>query len=238
MRYKPFPTLACLWIMIGMLCLLGCQSHRSLPSLAPVASLSKPTEDATKAAIESEKPLAAAEAATAKLPDSPTRTDLTTSLAKLRAWWAGNLAAWQNASASAKAIDAAVKDRDKQIVTLKKEVEGLQNSDPVKAWLYLVGIGALVIGCGVLIASFFVAALSAIPVVRSASIGAIVFGFLLVTIARFLTALYWIGAGVIVAGLIAGGVWLYTHRSILKAKAKKAAKVPALASLIGNSSFR
>ena len=106
----------------------------------------------------------------------------------------------------------------------EKQIEKLKANDPVTTWLNLIGIGAIVLGAGTVIATFFVAAFSA-AWIRSAAVGGIAFGFLLVTIAHFMTAIYWISAGVLVAGLISAGIWWYTHRTICTHRSKKAAKV-------------
>ena len=127
MRYAPrWPFWS---LIVAMLVLLpGCPSVpvAAVPELAPAASIVKPATDATTAAVNAEKPLAGAEAAASKLPDSPARVELTKQLAAVRTWWAGNLAAWRQTVETAKKIDQSIKDRDNQIVTLKKDVTVLQ----------------------------------------------------------------------------------------------------------------
>ncbi len=209
--------------------LVACQSPQSRPSLAPAASLTKPTEEATKAAVEAEKPLQQAEAATATLPDSATRTDLTASLAKLRAWWSSNLAAWQNAAASAKELDKAVKDRDSRIKSLTAENARLTKADPLRWWLGFIGIMGLVGSLAILIGSFFISwEFLATPKVRSFAVAGVVLSCCLMTLSRFMTQVYWISGGVIVSAIIAGAIYLYGHRKIAKVKAVKAAKLAAV----------
>ncbi len=47
------------------------------------------------------------------------------------------------------------------------------------------------------------------------------FGFLVTTIVRFMTAIYWIGAGCLVAAVISGGIYIWTNRKIIKSRLKQ-----------------
>ena len=99
-----------------------------------------------------------------------------------------------------------------------KKITALEANNPAKFWINLSGVILLVTGIGGIIASIFIAALNAIPMVRSLSVAAIAFGCCLLTIAYFLVQLYWIVGMVLLAGVIAGGIWYWTHRAIVKAK--------------------
>lgn len=118
--------------------------------------------------------------------------------------------------AGASAAKTAAAD-EKKVQTLTKEVQTLKQDDPVRSWLMLIGIGAIVVGVGGLIGSFFVGVLFQF---RTAAAAVCVFGFMLVTIARFLTQIYWIAGLSLLACVIAGGIWLWANRSVAKAQAK------------------
>lgn len=216
-------------LMIGLLLSLalnGCSQSRSGPRQAPVESMEKPTQQAYDNAKSADKPLKDAESATGKLPESPSKPQLISSLATIRAWYSTNLESWRTALASAKEVDAAIKKRDARIASLESQLAEANKSDPVKGWLTVVGIAAILIGAGGLIASFAISALFAFPWVRSASAGVLAFGFLITTIVRFMTAIYWIGAACIIAAVISGGIYLWTNRKILKSRVKVIAPKP------------
>ena len=149
------------------------------------------------------------------------------------------IAATQASSAGDKAAAT-----EKVVAGQATEITKLQESNPVKTWLELIGIAAIVGGVGFLIAGIFVTYLQAITWLRSAAVGAIAFGLCLVSIAWFLTAIMWIVFGCIGAAIIFGVVWIVTHKTIRNAIAAdvegwfkinpaQVAAVPGLADAIG-----
>ena len=102
----------------------------------------------------------------------------------------------------------------KREATKDKRIADLEKSDPVRGWLYFVGILCMIVGIGGLIASYFV------PLLATAKVepifgAAAVFGIALITIAHFLTEIYWI-AGLTGLGVgIAYAIYYATHRSIV-----------------------
>ncbi len=206
------------------LSLLGCQSRGLGPSLTPAESLTKPTESALAEATEAGKPLSEAETTANGLQDSPAKSKLITALARVSAWYNSNLEAWKQSVASAKEVDKAIKQRDAKIASLEKSLVEATKSDPVKGWLSFIGVIAILAGGAILIASFTVTALYAMPWVRPLGAGVLAFGLLVSTLVRFMTAIYWISAGCIVAALVGGAIYLITHRKIIKGRLEKAAK--------------
>jgi hypothetical protein len=123
---------------------------------------------------------------------------------------------------AAVAATQAVKDTkaiEAKVEAQKQQITALKSADPVRTWLNIVGIGAIVIGVGVLIASIFVSFLYAITWLRSASVGLIVFGLALVSVAHFLTAIYWMIGLTFAACVVGVGIWLWAHRTIVAAQA-------------------
>jgi len=102
----------------------------------------------------------------------------------------------------------------KREATKDKRIADLEKSDPVRGWLYFIGILCMIVGIGGLIASYFV------PMLATAKVepifgAAAVFGIALITIAHFLTEIYWI-AGLTGLGMgIAYAIYYATHRSIV-----------------------
>ena len=133
------------------------------------------------------------------------------------------------AATTAVTAKGAATTTEETVAKQAQQITDLKAADPVRTCLNIVGIGAIVAGVGVLIASIFVTFLYSITWLRGAAVGAVVFGFILVTIAHFLTEIYWIAGLSIGAALIGGGIWLWTHRKIVAAKAADAVGwVPAL----------
>ena len=93
----------------------------------------------------------------------------------------------------------------------------LQTKNPVKDWLNWIGMGAIVVGVGFLIAGIFITFLNALTWLRSACVALILFGCFLLTIAYFLTAIMWVIFGVIGAAIIAVILYVLTHKTILAA---------------------
>ncbi len=205
----------------------GGPSPAPVPSLASVPNLAKPVASTLEAANNVDKSLTDAEHVAGNLPASPDRVALVNDLGLVRRWFSTNLASLQTIFNSAGLADRAIADRDTEIKALEKkldtatkEVISLKTKDPVRSMLTLIGIGAIVLGGGVLIASFFVAFLQGVPGLRLAATGVITFGLFVVTVAYYLTEIRWIVGITIVGSVVGGIVWLWLHRSILIKKAQ------------------
>ena len=145
----------------------------------------------------------------------------------------------QNASATVGA-----KADEKKIAEQTTTIAKLKESNPIKTWLEIIGLAAIVGGVGVLIASIFVNALQALAWLRSAAVGAVAFGLCLVSIAWFLTAIMWIVFGCIAAAIIFALIWVLTHKTIrdaiaadvdgwFKVTPKQVMEIPGLAAALG-----
>jgi len=122
------------------------------------------------------------------------------------------------------AMPAAVKSAQTDADTIAKTTVKPDTTKTVLDWVgYVTFFG----GLAALIASFFVSALFAYPIVRTAGAASIIFGLLVLTVAHFLTTIYWIFGGIILAALVAGGIWLWLHRTVVAAKIE--ADLPSLA---------
>ena len=144
-------------------------------------------------------------------------------------------------AASAEPMAAATEKTNADLTTANANLEA---RNPVKTWLELIGLGAIVAGVGFLIAGIFVTYLQAITWLRSGAVGAVAFGLCLVSIAWFLTAIMWIIFGCIAAALVFAVVWIVTHKTIrnaiaadiegwFKIEPAQVAAVPGLAETLG-----
>lgn len=95
----------------------------------------------------------------------------------------------------------------------QKTITSLATVDPVKVSLRLWGTIILLAGLAGLISGFFFATYipGIAPILRSGGIAAIVLGICAITIAAFLTAIYWIFGAI----LVSLGVWVWFHRTNL-----------------------
>lgn len=121
------------------------------------------------------------------------------------------------AATQAASAETAAGKTEKKVTDQQKTITELKAKNPVKDWLNWIGLGAIVAGVGFLIASIFVSALNALPWLRSACVAAILFGCFLLAIAYFLTAIMWIVFGLIGAAVVAGIIYVLTHKTILSA---------------------
>lgn len=193
-----------------LLSLSGCQSSPAIPSAAPSTQVQ--IDAATKEVGEARSILTTGDNPIVKMPDA-------TPLVKQRVLEADSHLTDASTSLAGAKKSSVADAREVQKQTQK--VAELEKADPVKTWLNLIGIGSIVLGGAMLIASIFVHALFALPWVRSVGAGTVVFGFLLVTIAHFLTPIYLIVGGTVLAAAVGGGFWLWTHRKIVAAKVGK-----------------
>lgn len=102
------------------------------------------------------------------------------------------------------------------IQTQTAKIASLEKSDPVKTWLDLIGLGAVILGVLALVLSVAVPAINAIAWIRTVAVAAVLFGFMLLTIAHFLTTIYWVAGLTLLAAAIAGAVWVWLHRSVIE----------------------
>ena len=106
-----------------------------------------------------------------------------------------------------KSIGAVGTSASKDAATISAQKKELA-SNPLKSWLYLISGVLIALG----ISGFILTLFMTLPaIIRTLSIGALVTGACLGSVAYFLTAIFYVVGGIILSGLIGGGVWLWYH---------------------------
>jgi hypothetical protein len=97
----------------------------------------------------------------------------------------------------------------------QKTIAELKRQDPIKVRLQWIGTAFLVGGVIALVAGIFLGSPASTydDWLRSGGAAGIVVGLLVLCIAAFLTAIYWVVGGLLVVAVLGGGVWVYLHRS-------------------------
>lgn len=209
-------------ILFGCLTLLdvgGCSQTGGVPSGADATGTPLPAQidTITKDAKSAESDLVQLREAISKLTPQTVEAAKSGMLVLTDSALKGVRSIMFSAQKAKKDAVAVVEDN----ATLRKELQA--KPDSLKTWLNLIGIPLFIVCLVALIASYWVPFLSN-PKVEGLLVAGIVAGLACVTIARFLTAIYWIAAAGLLTAAACAALWVYVNRAVLKDKLKTSAQ--------------